>query len=428
MNNDFAIEVSIEKIQNVTIRNYFNEVYQTFVNGNYRSSIVMLYSVLICDLVYKLRDLRDIYNDSKAKKILDEIETLQASNPKSPEWESKLIEFINERMTLLEPSDIVAIESLQKSRHLSAHPVLTNSDLLYTPNKDTVQALMRNILEGVLTNPPFFSNKIFDTFLNDLADIKDKITDDSSLQKYLISRYLKRLKDTDFKKLFRSLWKVVFIADDAESKGNRDINYRALKILLEFNKPLCLELIIYESDYYCNITKEKSLTNIALLLALFPEIFKLLDSSLQLLLQGHISKDDNLKFVSWFLYSSLKEHFDIVKSQVLYNLQKNFVLYLKKISTQNSCLSDFVDCVIDYFIKSNSYDNTQSRYVNALVTIIDDLNLDQMKELLEKSNNNNQIYSRIGMPRRIERIVDDNFNSEIDKSIYPNIFKNKSRV
>ena len=126
MNSDFSIETAIENIQNNNTKVYFNEVYQTFVNGNYRSSIVMLYSVLICDLIYKLRDLRDIYNDSKAKKILEEIEALQAANPKSPDWETKLIESISSRMTILEPSDIVAIESLQKFRHLSAHPVLTN--------------------------------------------------------------------------------------------------------------------------------------------------------------------------------------------------------------------------------------------------------------------------------------------------------------
>lgn len=160
MNLDYSIENSIERIQNINTREYFKEVYQTFINGNYRSSIVMLYSVLICDLVYKLRDLRDIYKDTKAQKILTEIEVMQSNNPTSPEWESKLVELIKTRTSLLEPSDIVSIESLQKFRHLSAHPVINNADLLYSPNKDIVQALIRNILDGVLINPPFFSNKI----------------------------------------------------------------------------------------------------------------------------------------------------------------------------------------------------------------------------------------------------------------------------
>lgn len=150
MDFDYSIENLSDSIQNPKTKQYFQEVYQTYINRNYRSSIVMLYSVMICDLVFKLRDLRDIYSDTKADKILNEIEDMQAKNPISPEWESKLIEFIKTRTNLLESSDIVAIESLQKFRHLSAHPVLSNSDLLFAPNKETVQSLIRNILEGIL--------------------------------------------------------------------------------------------------------------------------------------------------------------------------------------------------------------------------------------------------------------------------------------
>lgn len=192
MNFDYSIETSLEKIQNYKTSQYFQEVYQTYINKNYRSSVVMLYSVLICDLVFKLRDLRDIYSDSKAKNIIDEIEDLQTKKPTSSEWESKLIEAIKTRTNLFEPSDIVAIESLQKYRHLSAHPVLTNSDLLFTPNRETVQSLMRSILEGILTNPPFFSNKIFDAMLADLVEVQESLYEDQALRKYVVSRSMVR--------------------------------------------------------------------------------------------------------------------------------------------------------------------------------------------------------------------------------------------
>lgn len=423
MNKDYSIEASIERIQNMNTKEYFIEVYQTFVNENYRSSLVMLYSVLICDLIYKLRDLRDLYNDSKAKKILDEIETIQNANPKSPDWETKLIEFIGNRMTLLEPSDIVAIESLQKYRHLSAHPVLTNSDLLYSPNKDTVRSLIRNILTGVLINPPFFSNKIFDTFLNDLSDIKDKITDSDGLKKYLTSRYLNRLKDTDLKKLFRSQWKIVFISEDILANENRSINYKALKIILAHNEPLCLELIENESNYYSNITKDQSLNQIALLLSHYPSIFKKLENSLQQLLSDHINKDDNLRLVTWFLQGSLKQHWKYLETADLEYLKEEYIQFLKKLAEQNACLNNYIDFIIDYFGNSNSFDTTQSRYENALTTILEDINLEQLKKLLKISNENSQIYHRIGMPHKLKRIVSERFEGEIEESDYDKIYK-----
>lgn len=44
-------------------RNYFREVINSYENGNYRSAIVMLYSLVVCDLLLKLNELDDIYNE-----------------------------------------------------------------------------------------------------------------------------------------------------------------------------------------------------------------------------------------------------------------------------------------------------------------------------------------------------------------------------
>ncbi len=41
-------------------KEYFNEVISSYANGNYRSAVVMLYSVAVCDLLFKLKELCDI--------------------------------------------------------------------------------------------------------------------------------------------------------------------------------------------------------------------------------------------------------------------------------------------------------------------------------------------------------------------------------
>jgi hypothetical protein len=71
---DFTIESAVEHIPSKETRTYFKEVISSYINGNYRSAIVMLYSVVVCDLIYKMIDLRDMYQDEKAKSILDDIE------------------------------------------------------------------------------------------------------------------------------------------------------------------------------------------------------------------------------------------------------------------------------------------------------------------------------------------------------------------
>ena len=62
-----------EKIYSVKSREYFKEVVSSYAIGNFRSAIVMLYSVCMCDLIYKLQELRDVYDDKVAKNILETI-------------------------------------------------------------------------------------------------------------------------------------------------------------------------------------------------------------------------------------------------------------------------------------------------------------------------------------------------------------------
>ncbi len=424
MDFDYSIENLTDAIPNPKSRQYFQEVYQTYINRNYRSSTVMLYSVLVCDLVFKLRDLRDIYSDPKADKILEEIEKMQAANPTSPEWESKLIELIRTRTNLLESSDIVAIESLQKFRHLSAHPVLSNSDLLFSPNKETVQALIRNILEGILTNPPFFSNKIFDTMLNDLVEVKDSVYEDEALEKYVVSRYVSRLKPNDFHKVFRSLWKIVYVASDEKSLAHGNLVYRVLGIFTSQRKSHCLELIKNETSYYSNITKESSIGSLIHYLANFPEIYNLLEPSLQLLIKSQSKDGGEMEFVSWFLHKSIKDHFENLGDSLVADLPHDSFAFMETVAGNNGDIKDYIDYLLKYFNNSNSFDQSSNRIRNIFDCLKDKLTLQQAKRLLKFANNNSQIYHSWYVPDRIKELV-KSFEEEIDKKKYSNIFKHE---
>jgi len=52
----------------------------------------MLWSVVVCDLLFKLQHLVDLYGDGKAKGILAEIGQMQQDNERSPVWEAVVAE------------------------------------------------------------------------------------------------------------------------------------------------------------------------------------------------------------------------------------------------------------------------------------------------------------------------------------------------
>ena len=137
---EFSLERISEQIHYGKTKAYFQEVLSSYNNGNYRSSVVMLWSVAICDIVYKLQSLIDLYDDSAAKEILREVTAIQNEDYKSSAWEIKLLDDVHEKTFLLDSSEYENLRYLQKQRHLSAHPVLNSERELHSPNKETVRS------------------------------------------------------------------------------------------------------------------------------------------------------------------------------------------------------------------------------------------------------------------------------------------------
>jgi hypothetical protein len=81
---DFSIDIQTEKIYSSKTREYFDEVIKSYYSESYRSAVVMLYSIVIADLVYKIEELKELYADNNAIDILDEITEMQRRNPNSP--------------------------------------------------------------------------------------------------------------------------------------------------------------------------------------------------------------------------------------------------------------------------------------------------------------------------------------------------------
>ncbi len=54
MLDEYSIEQRAMQIFDARTKEYFSEVLSCYAAGNYRSSVVMLWSVAVCDLLFKL--------------------------------------------------------------------------------------------------------------------------------------------------------------------------------------------------------------------------------------------------------------------------------------------------------------------------------------------------------------------------------------
>ena len=232
----FSIDESIENIKNSYTKDLFKEVYSSYAMGNYRSATVMLWSVVITDLVNKLKELDSVYADPKASQILQSIQQEQTDDPKSSKWELEIIAKFQTQLNFFETFEVSHLEHLQKMRHVSAHPVITSTDILYSPNKETVYSLMRNALESVLIKESLFSSQIIPIILKDLSTIKGTLVTFEDRQRYFVNKFLNKLPNILIKKLIKTLWKLAFKLENSETQANREIILDVLKIILNKKK------------------------------------------------------------------------------------------------------------------------------------------------------------------------------------------------
>ncbi|RZK17043.1 MAG: hypothetical protein EOO43_13875 [Flavobacterium sp.] len=357
----------------------------------------MLYSVVVCDLIFKLEDLRDIYNDQTAKKILLEIEALQKGNPRSPDWENKLIEMVQTRTKLLETPDLEKISQLQKHRHLSAHPILNQTSILYQPNKETVKAHIKNILEGILTKPPIFSARIFQDLIADLATNKDRFITDDELKRFLNAKYFKGLRTETFRDIFKKLWKFVFKLENDDANQNREINFKTLEIIFRANQVDILDLLRTEETHFNEIASGICTDYLFDLLFRNPKIYSALSDLNKQNIEIEAASSPVHKLMSWFTFDSFNDYAKQIISKFddepRFHLEPNEYQRLLELYKEFDNKPEFINLLNLLYFKSSSFDSADQNFYR-IEKFLADYSPEQLIRLIEIINSNSQISGR----------------------------------
>ncbi|SCX26990.1 hypothetical protein SAMN02910436_02187 [Ruminococcaceae bacterium P7] len=380
-------------------REYFKEVLSSYANGNYRSAIVMLYSIAICDILYKLEELRDMYNDGNAKNILKEVEAIRKDNTQYSKsaWEKELIDKVRDRTNLLDIEAYTHLNHLYDYRNFSAHPALNDDYELLSPSSESVIACIKNTLKDILVKPPIFLKEVFALLTDDLDGKIDLYKNNrKELETYLNNRYYNRMPQSMKIKTFKKLWKFCFkLADDENCKKNRLINRYALEILVNdstLNSLIETEIKQNES-YYTVDFDEDCIQQLIIFLSKNPYIFKCLGEDCKIKINNQIDKDGTNRAISWFKYDSLQQHIaDLIEHKS--NIYSKAIPYIKKHYEANGELAALIDLFIVLYGNSCSFNMADSRFDNMIEPVLSQMTHDQIIRLIEVSNTNNQIYNR----------------------------------
>lgn len=405
-----SIEQLKENIYHPNTKEYFEEVYKSFINQNNRSAVVFLYSVVLYDLFVKIEELSEIQEDEKASGIRETIKQMQKDNPESPDWEKELIKRINDQTDLFEHGEIIDINHLKEKRNLCAHPTI-NSMELYNPDNYTVQSLMFNMLNAILIKPPHFTKEIVYKLVTDLDKRKLNGYSDDELKSLIKNRYLRHSGEKKQFQLYKSLWKFVFLSMGEKEKENRIINYKALKIIHSES----------EIDVYATIKNHQSafhvdknmVVNLFGYIFEFPQIFECLDETTRKELEFYIAQKESAKILAYFYESSFQSHLETIKSKYtgsedleLNNTLRSFIIKLHKKAIEYNSHIEYLNVIIELYTKSPNYNEADLRFSGLIMEFIDEWDTEQLKNINDLANNSSQCYGRF-RAKKDHRILEE---------------------
>jgi len=431
-----SLEILQEKIFFEKTKQYLTEVISSYNNDNYRSALVMLWSVVVFDLLLKLQNIESIYGDKLAKNILNEIKNKQLNNATSSDWEMYLVEEVCKQTEIIEFSELENLRFLQKQRHLSAHPVIRDDMQLYKPNKDICRALIRNCIENVFVKPPIYTQKVLNNILNDLAENKAILNKLSDIEKFTNKKYLSRLSINARKQIFKSIWKLVFNKNNEDCVENRVVNAKFLCVIAMHNIDVIEQAVNEDKDYYSNISNnEDVLTNLMNMLNRNQYLYNLLNDDIKLRLNASVNTNIFNSFIGYFSFENMDlyyEHLNQIVNEDSHRVDRDIALQtwqrLSEIGDSSELDIKFNNLLGFYYSKSLNYNNADVRF-KLISKFFNKFTSVSFSNLLALSENNSQSYNRSGAIEdyySLKKIIVEK-NPDFDFSMYPNFLDKVSQ-
>lgn len=415
-------------IPNNESRMLFDEIMSNFYNKNYRSCIVNLNSLVYYDLVKKLEELRDNYNDEKSKNILEKINIQTSSEEQYSKSEKKLLELCKER-NFFDNHFYELLLNLREIRNHCAHPAFYD-DGLFIPDELEVKMYIEIIYKNLLVLYPINYYGATDYILEDIKNAYDKNISNNSGS--LIKRAKRMFQKLDFKnkqKVFNSLFELSIIKNTDDSKKYRDITYTYLLCLSELlnksddkiakdivrkiNISHLDEQYFYGNPYIARMITDK-IVSLSDIKKFNPEIYDLYIDFL--------CDSDELINTYEQIFDSFDDYIDYLLSDKGSFYKISVSLDNIKLTHQKPYLYKLLKKMIELTPTYNGFDKADY-CINIFVNDINQLSNEERDELFILMYKNDQFFnSKKNNEQKNKQSIEDIYGMEFDK-IYDEVYK-----
>lgn len=316
----------INQIENLEIRSYFSEVISCYENHNYRAAILVLYTVILYDLTYKLEELRDEYEDSNAKQLLEEVyKKINSSDDKSS-WENFLLGKLHEStdFEIVDDNLWSTIQAVKLKRNLSAHSSFDKEQQIYQPTRELTLGFIKEIYETLLTKSAHFMSRglerVFESFEQkkshfNIRNFYEDSKDNNYEYNYFYNRFYSRMSMPLKKKFFKNVWTLTFEKNNEELENNF-LNLFVIIKVLEQDEALFKDFIEgkLKSDKIKDIIDlDIPINKFILFLNFYPDYYQYLHSDVQGRIEKKFKGINHYLFL-WYTKDSISEYIEMIMS------------------------------------------------------------------------------------------------------------------
>lgn len=197
--------------------------------------------------------------------------------------------------------------------------------------------------------------------------------------------------------VFKRLWKLVFNLDIDRCRENREVNYLALVVFFTEKQQLLTSDIESDADYFSDVRfGDSTAMPFHGFLRRFPNIYSLLTDAGKVGAKNFANAEPSRKLMAWYLFDSVSEHADAM----LEEFSDSIGLHLQSIRRLGEELCRVGDSHrnfsfgIDCYSKSGSYDYANRCFESLVRPFLDSYERSDLPELIEKANQNSQVFDR----------------------------------
>lgn len=383
----------ILKCRNKSAREYIRESVASYRAEAYRSSIVACWVAVCYDLIEKLREL-SLAGDKQAEEKINVLDAIHRDNDtsRSLKFEREILVFARDNIELISALEYEDLDRILQDRHRCAHPSLNADGEQYAPPAELARLHIHSAVTHLLQHEPAQGKFALDRVLKQL-DSEYFPTNRADVLKAFQNTPIKRARPSLVKNLISVLLKQLFLEEQKDYTTSSKLT-SSLSAVCAMHRDLyearCAEIL---PDIVSRV-EDNNLHHAVTNITRFPRAWSSLDHTQQTRLTNYVGKLPT-------------EHFSIIDDILSFPDLKDEAARRVKFASLDDLEAvipffeapcEIIDRYISLYHKSKNFDEA-NRIADQINIFVGDFSDDQIRTLLSKIQENDQILGSYGFPK-----------------------------